>query len=89
MTQTGFRRSVGHSMNDFFYEAFRVELAGAAGKDPFEYRLALLKDKPRHLTLLRAVGELSGGWRRGPYDAPDGTRRERTLPLAKTDLSKA
>ena len=78
----GFWRSVGHSMNDFFYEAFLDELAGAAGKDPFEYRLALLKDKPRHLTLLRAVGELSGGWRRGPYDAPDGTKRARGVAMA-------
>lgn len=78
----GFWRSVGHSMNDFFYEAFLDELAGAAGKDPFEYRLALLKDKPRYLTLLRTVGELSGGWRRGPYDAPDGTKRARGVSMA-------
>ena len=78
----GFWRSVGHSMNDYFYEAFLDELAGASSKDPFEYRLALLKDKPRHSALLRAVADLSGGWRRGPYDAPDGTKRARGVAMA-------
>jgi isoquinoline 1-oxidoreductase beta subunit len=77
-----FWRSVGHSMNDFFYESFFDELAAAGGKDPFELRLALLRDKPRQRDLLQAVGELSGGWRRGPYDAPDGTRRARGVAMA-------
>lgn len=78
----GFWRSVGHSMNDFFFEAFLDELATAAGRDPFDYRMALLTDKPRHATLLRAVAELSGGWKRGPYDAVDGTKRARGVAMA-------
>lgn len=78
----GFWRSVGHSMNDFFYEAFLDEIAEAGGQDPYALRLRLLADKPRHKALLEAVGELSGGWRRGPYDAPDGTRRARGVAMA-------
>ncbi len=54
-------RSVGHSYNAFFTECFLDELAAAAGKDPFEYRRALLGTHPRH----RAVLELAAaqaGW---------------------------
>jgi isoquinoline 1-oxidoreductase beta subunit len=78
----GFWRSVGHSMNDFFYEAFLDEVAEAAGADPLEFRRKHLAHSPRHLALLDAVMDLSGGWRRGPYAAPDGTRRARGLAMA-------
>jgi isoquinoline 1-oxidoreductase beta subunit len=78
----GFWRSVGHSMNDFFYESFLDEVAEAGGQDPFALRLRLLANAPRHRTLLEAVGELSGGWRRGPYTAADGTRRARGVAMA-------
>ncbi|EWY38537.1 isoquinoline 1-oxidoreductase subunit beta [Skermanella stibiiresistens SB22] len=81
-----FWRSVGHSMNDFFYEGFLDEIAEAGGKDPFALRMDLLKDKPRHKALLQAVADLSGGWRRGPYDAPDGNgkggKRARGVAMA-------
>ncbi|WP_458095525.1 molybdopterin cofactor-binding domain-containing protein [Roseomonas sp. WA12] len=76
-----FWRSVGHSMNDFFYESFLDELAAAGNKDPYEMRLAMLADKPRHATLLRAVAELSGGWKRGPFEV-EGTRRARGVAMA-------
>ena len=76
-----FWRSVGHSMNDAFYESFLDEAALAGGHDPFALRLALLKDKPRHLRLLREVADLAGGWTRGPYEA-EGGRRARGVALA-------
>lgn len=76
-----FWRSVGHSMNDGFYESFLDEIAVAGGHDPFALRAALLADKPRHLRLLREVADLSGGWRRGPYEA-EGGRRARGLAMA-------
>ena len=78
----GFWRSAGHSMNDFFLECFLDEIAEAVGKDPFALRVALLPDPGRHRALLDAAAEMSGGWRRGPYDAPDGTRRARGVALA-------
>ncbi|WP_232628112.1 xanthine dehydrogenase family protein molybdopterin-binding subunit [Methylobacterium sp. Leaf118] len=77
-----FWRSVGHSMNDYFYESFLDEIAAAGGKDPFDLRMALLKQSPRHITLLRTVAELAGGWRRGPFTAEDGTRRARGVSMA-------
>jgi isoquinoline 1-oxidoreductase beta subunit len=78
----GFWRSVGHSMNDFFYETFFDELADAGKHDPYALRLRLLAGSPRHRALLEAVGELSGGWKRGPFVAADGSRRARGVAMA-------
>ncbi|MGX1186753.1 isoquinoline 1-oxidoreductase beta subunit [Pseudomonas sp. F-14 TE3623] len=78
----GYWRSVGNSLNDFFYESFLDELADKGGKDPFELRLHLLRDNKRLTTLLQAVGELSGGWKRGPFTAEDGTKRARGVAMA-------
>jgi isoquinoline 1-oxidoreductase beta subunit len=81
-TVLGFWRSVGHSMNDFFYETFFDELADEGKQDPYQLRLRLLADKPRHKALLEAVGDLSGGWKRGPFAAADGSRRARGVAMA-------
>lgn len=78
----GYWRSVGNSLNDFFYESFLDELADKGGKDPFELRLHLLRDNPRLTTLLKAAGELSGGWKRGPFVAEDGSKRARGVAMA-------
>ncbi|WDH19894.1 xanthine dehydrogenase family protein molybdopterin-binding subunit [Pseudomonas chlororaphis] len=78
----GYWRSVGNSLNDFFYEAFLDELADKGGRDPYELRQHLLRDNPRLTTVLQAVGELSGGWKRGPFTAEDGTRRARGVAMA-------
>ncbi|MND36931.1 Isoquinoline 1-oxidoreductase subunit beta [compost metagenome] len=78
----GYWRSVGNSLNDFFYESFLDELAAKGGKDPFELRLHLLRSNPRLTTLLQAVGELSGGWKPGPFIAEDGSKRARGVAMA-------
>ncbi|WP_330212759.1 xanthine dehydrogenase family protein molybdopterin-binding subunit [Pseudomonas sp. Z18(2022)] len=78
----GYWRSVGNSLNDFFYESFLDELADKGGKDPFDLRLHLLRDNQRLTTLLKAVGELSGGWKRGPFVAEDGSKRARGVAMA-------
>lgn len=69
-----FWRSVGHSMNDFFYECFFDEMAAAGGKDPFEFRLDLLKGSPRHARLLEVVSQMSGGWKGNVYEVGGSTR---------------
>ncbi|MBF9033292.1 molybdopterin-dependent oxidoreductase [Rhodobacterales bacterium HKCCE2091] len=78
----GYWRSVGHSMHDFMYEGFLDELAVSGGLDPYEMRLAMLAGNERLRTLLTRVGELSGGWRPGPFDAGDGTTRARGVAMA-------
>jgi isoquinoline 1-oxidoreductase subunit beta len=51
----GFWRSVGASQNAFIVESFIDELAHAAGKDPYEYRRALLGKSPRHKAVLETA----------------------------------
>jgi isoquinoline 1-oxidoreductase beta subunit len=54
-------RSVGHSHNAFVVESFLDEVAHSAGKDPIEFRRALLADKPRHLGVLE-LAAAKAGW---------------------------
>ncbi|MFZ9872566.1 MAG: molybdopterin cofactor-binding domain-containing protein [Steroidobacteraceae bacterium] len=57
-------RSVGHSITGFVTNSVIDELAVLGGKDAYEYRRELLKEKPRHLAVLeRAAAEAN--WGRG------------------------
>ena len=47
-------------MNSFANESFMDEMAKAAGKDPYEYRMALLKDKPRFANVLKMAADKAG-----------------------------
>jgi isoquinoline 1-oxidoreductase beta subunit len=56
----GFWRSVGNSHNGYISECFVDEMAKAAGKDPLEFRRALLVKEPRPLGALNLAAEKSG-----------------------------
>jgi isoquinoline 1-oxidoreductase subunit beta len=58
---TGPWRSVEASWHGFFVESFIDELAHQAKRDPLEYRLALLKGKPRYAATLRLAAD-NAGW---------------------------
>jgi isoquinoline 1-oxidoreductase beta subunit len=62
---TNYWRSVGHSQNTYFAEAFLDELAAASGKDPVAFRRRLLADDPRLLGVLDLAAERSG-WNSPP-----------------------
>jgi isoquinoline 1-oxidoreductase beta subunit len=53
-------RSVGHTHTAYAVEIMMDQLAAKAGKDPVEFRLALLKDKPRHAGVLKLAAEKAG-----------------------------
>jgi isoquinoline 1-oxidoreductase beta subunit len=54
-----FWRSVGSSQNAFALESFVDEVAHAGGKDPYELRRELLKDRPDWLAVLDTIAERS------------------------------
>jgi isoquinoline 1-oxidoreductase beta subunit len=53
-------RSVLNSQHGFFKESFVDELAHAAGKDPYRFRLDLLRDRPRARAVLERAASMSG-----------------------------
>ncbi len=68
----GFWRSVGNSHNGFFHETFMDEMAHAAGRDPLDFRLELMKNEHAPSAgCLEAVRDMSG-WTGA---TPDGIGR--------------
>jgi len=76
----GFWRSVGHSQQGFFNESFVDELATLAKRDPVEFRLSHLTDRPRHTAVLKLVAE-KANWGRSVGTTPDGRPVARGVAL--------
>ena len=53
-------RGVNTNQNGVYVECFMDELAKAAGKDPLEFRRALMGKHPKHLGVLNAAAERAG-----------------------------
>jgi len=62
----GFWRGVNLNQNAIYVECFIDEVAHAAGKDPLEFRRALMKNHPKHLAVLEAVAERAGWGKAAP-----------------------
>ena len=58
--RVGYWRAVSHNMNAFANESFVDELAAAAGKDPYAYRMAMLGTKPRFANVLKLAADKAG-----------------------------
>jgi isoquinoline 1-oxidoreductase subunit beta len=53
-------RGVNTNQNAVYLECFMDEVARAAGKDPLEFRRALMANHPKHLAVLNAAAEKAG-----------------------------
>ena len=53
-------RGVNTNQNGVYLECFMDEAAKAAGKDPLEFRRALMANHPKHLAVLNAAAEKAG-----------------------------
>jgi isoquinoline 1-oxidoreductase beta subunit len=71
-------RAVGSTHTAYALETFIDEIAHAAGKDPVEFRLAMLTDKPRHAAVLRLAAEKAG------WSSPAPPDRHRGIALAES-----
>jgi isoquinoline 1-oxidoreductase beta subunit len=58
--RVGYLRSVSHALNVFANESFIDEMATAAGKDPYEFRMGLLAKQPRYANVLKIAAEKAG-----------------------------
>ncbi|HEY5994348.1 MAG TPA: xanthine dehydrogenase family protein molybdopterin-binding subunit [Gallionellaceae bacterium] len=76
-------RSVGSSHTAYSTETFLDEAAYAAGRDPVEFRRALLNKHPRHLGVLELVARKSG-WGQPLAPGKAGEKRGRGVALHKS-----
>ena len=53
-------RSVDHSQQTFFIESFIDEIAHRRGTNPYQLRMELLEDHPRHRNVLQVAAESAG-----------------------------
>ncbi len=53
-------RSVDHSQQTFFTESFMDEIAHRAGVNPYQLRMDLLQEHPRHRKVLEVAAEAAG-----------------------------
>ncbi len=53
-------RGVNLNQNAFYIECFIDELAHAAGRDPVEFRQAIMAKNPKHLAVLNATAKAAG-----------------------------
>ena len=53
-------RAVGSTHTAYAVESFLDEVAAEAGKDPYTFRMELLKDHPRHAAVLKLAAEKAG-----------------------------
>jgi isoquinoline 1-oxidoreductase beta subunit len=67
----GYMRSVSHAPNCFVIESFMDELAAAAGKNPYDFRLQHLAKKPRQRHVLQLAAERAG-WGKAPAGRHQG-----------------
>jgi isoquinoline 1-oxidoreductase beta subunit len=71
-------RAVGSTHTAYAVESFLDEVAEAAGKDPVEFRLAMLANSPRHAAVLKLAAE-KADWGKAP---PEG--RYRGIAIAES-----
>ncbi len=53
-------RGVNTNQNAVYLECFMDEVARAAGRDPLEFRRAIMQERPKHLAVLNAVADKAG-----------------------------
>ena len=73
-------RSVGHTHTGFAAEVLIDEAATTAGKDPYDYRHALLEKHPRHRGVLELVAD-KAGWKQPLKAGGEGEKRGRGIAV--------